>query len=627
LDEFGYPHISYHDRSNDNLKYSYQDGSGWWNTVTVDASAQVGEYTSIALYGSGYPHISYYDSLNDNLKYAYKDWKGWHIETVDTAGGDHTSIALDNGGLPRISYHGYTILSALKYAHKEWNGWHIKTVDAGRLGTGSSTSIALDKNAYPHISYCAWDDLGMFPEVRYAYQDGAGWNIEIVGTGPLQSAYTSTSIALNRDGYPHISYSGWSVGIPPFPTGSKWVTYAYKDSAGWHFETVENVGSSTSIALDGNDYPHISYYDDTSGDLKYAYKDWAGWHIETVDSEGDVGWYTSIALDRAGNPHISYYDNTNGDLRYACRMGPPTYSIDYVVAHWVSEALDPNDPCQISLDQILQAIAWWAAATEVPHTGGQTIDLNKILDLIAKWAAATCIVSSAAPQSLSLPKALSTDKAASIANAARSITSTTGGLAEVTVTVEAKQAITGLALDEDLPQGWEITSIDNAGATFNAQETQWLWLAVNAGETKTIRYQVEVPSDASLDALYEITGVIRAASPSLVLEVVRDVQLGGRLPGGKLEVVAIPNPVRDVHTVTFQVRGALVPLVETIKVQIFDLAGRLVYEKQEAGTSLDWHTDNSYGEYLVNGVYLYKLYALIEGKWVVSEVKKLAILM
>jgi len=197
---------------------------------------------------------------------------------------------------------------------------------------------------------------------------------------------------------------------------------------------------------------------------------------------------------------------------------------------------------------------------------------------------------------------------------------------EVKVTVEAQQPITGLALDEDLPEGWTITPIDNAGAVFNPQEAQWLWLAVDAGETKTVRYQVEIPSDASLDTLYEITGVIRTASPSLVLEVVGDVQLRDGLQTGELQVVAVPNPVRDVHTMTFQVRGALVPLVESIKVEIFDTAGRLVYEKQEAGASLDWHTDDSYGEYLANGVYLYKLYALVEGKWVVSEVKKLAIL-
>jgi len=63
-----------------------------------------------------------------------------------------------------------------------------------------------------------------------------------------------------------------------------------------------------------------------------------------------------------------------------------------------------------------------------------------------------------------------------------------------------------------------------------------------------------------------------------------------------------------------------------VGVQIFDLAGRLVYEAEEAGTSLDWHTDSDYGEYLANGVYLYKLYALVNGERVVSETKKLAIL-
>ncbi len=86
-----------------------------------------------------------------------------------------------------------------------------------------------------------------------------------------------------------------------------------------------------------------------------------------------------------------------------------------------------------------------------------------------------------------------------------------------------------------------------------------------------------------------------------------------------------PNPIIDVHTTTFAVKGAAA-YVEAIKVQIFDLAGRLVYEAEEPGASLDWHTENSDVEYLANGVYLYKLYALVNGEWVVSEVKKLAIL-
>ncbi len=72
------------------------------------------------------------------------------------------------------------------------------------------------------------------------------------------------------------------------------------------------VGKYTSLALDSAGYPHISYYDETNGNLKYARRDAAGWRIETVASDGDVGQYSSLALDATGNPHISYWDVTRG---------------------------------------------------------------------------------------------------------------------------------------------------------------------------------------------------------------------------------------------------------------------------------------------------------------------------
>jgi len=93
-----------------------------------------------------------------------------------------------------------------------------------------------------------------------------------------------------------------------------------------------------------------------------------------------------------------------------------------------------------------------------------------------------------------------------------------------------------------------------------------------------------------------------------------------------LEFTVSPNPVVDVNTTYFAVKGAAAYLVEALKVQVYDLSGRLVYENEVAGASLAWHTDNTNGEYLANGVYLYKLYALLDGQWVVSGVKNVVIL-
>ena len=77
------------------------------------------------------------------------------------------------------------------------------------------------------------------------------------------------------------------------------------------------------MALDSNGYPHISYYNVPpneaffKGDLKYAKWTGTAWSITTVDSAG-AGRCSSIALDSNDNPHISYRDSTN--LKYAKLM-------------------------------------------------------------------------------------------------------------------------------------------------------------------------------------------------------------------------------------------------------------------------------------------------------------------
>ena len=92
--------------------------------------------------------------------------------------------------------------------------------------------------------------------------------------------------------------------------------YAYYDGSEWYTETVDAAGSSSSIAIDEYGNPHISYYDKINGDLKYAYKEGGTWTLQVIDDYGDVGQHSSIDLDDDGKPHISYYDVTNRGLKY-----------------------------------------------------------------------------------------------------------------------------------------------------------------------------------------------------------------------------------------------------------------------------------------------------------------------
>ena len=69
-----------------------------WNIEIVDDEGVTGQYSDIALDSYGYPHISYFDVSNKDLKYA--SWNGsfWNIMAVDSEDyvGEYTSIALDS---------------------------------------------------------------------------------------------------------------------------------------------------------------------------------------------------------------------------------------------------------------------------------------------------------------------------------------------------------------------------------------------------------------------------------------------------------------------------------------------------------------------------------------------------
>ena len=97
-----------------------------------------------------------------------------------------------------------------------------------------------------------------------------------------------------------------------------------------------NVGRYTSIAVDTNGRPHISYYDVMNEDLKYAKQEQCGlWTIDTLDETGDVGRFTSVFLRDGSFPLISYYRKDAEELKlvacdsYSCNAPeyPPVFNV------------------------------------------------------------------------------------------------------------------------------------------------------------------------------------------------------------------------------------------------------------------------------------------------------------
>jgi hypothetical protein len=177
-------------------------------------------------------------------------------------------------------------------------------------------------NAYQNpIKALVYVDDGAEERNDGTMESRASWSIETVDSSGVVGGYTS--IVLDSNNRPHISY---------FDDTNGDLKYAKWTGSSWSIETVDSsgdVGYDTSIALDSNNRPHISYFDWINDDLKYAKWTGSSWSKETVDSSGDVGGYTSIVLDSNNRPHISYYDFTNGDLKYAKWTGS-SWSIETV---------------------------------------------------------------------------------------------------------------------------------------------------------------------------------------------------------------------------------------------------------------------------------------------------------
>ena len=157
------------------------------------------------------------------------------------------------------------------------------------------------------------------------------WNI-IAATDEGHDGWDNR-ITIDFAGKPHMS------GIDPVGFGDRGVEYYGIDDSGEWF--IEPVGSgpqdykfATSVAVDPQGNPHVTFQEQTDGDLALASRGPGGWSIELVETEGQVGLFSHLVIDRDGRFHLSYLKTEGasaGIVRYATRgADETTWSISEV---------------------------------------------------------------------------------------------------------------------------------------------------------------------------------------------------------------------------------------------------------------------------------------------------------
>ncbi|MGB6423380.1 MAG: hypothetical protein WBF05_16225 [Anaerolineales bacterium] len=351
-------HISYMNEKYDQLKYAKKSFSNeWFETFEIeDRVSGTGWFTSIAVGNDGTPHVSYYDGYKGNLKYANLDDPEHPVTMNVDAGGDvglYTSIAYDNADQQVIiSYYDATN-GNLKYANAEnpndADDWHKHTLyEGGEDGdVGYWTSIDLGVNERKGITYYNHTD-GL---LQWMYRDGDEWFRNDVNANSAADLGLSTSLVIDTDDVPHISY---------FEDSRDHLKYARVYSNLKYTTVVSDTiraGAFSSIGI-RNNQPLIAFYDMDHGDLLTTTIKTQGWDFDDVDTSGDNGQYVSMKIDSNGIPHVVYFYATNQDdvvkqdLKYA-KWNTSSWDIITLdslenVGMFASLALDSNDRAYVS---------------------------------------------------------------------------------------------------------------------------------------------------------------------------------------------------------------------------------------------------------------------------------------
>ena len=317
LDSNNQPHIIFYDATIYALKYATNAGGSWKvqiiDTIGFKTNGIMGGIGDIAIDSQDNVYIIYSD-LNHHLKYADNAGGSWMIQPLDNLGytvNGHLSMAIDKNDNVHFCYYDVTDQNnpGIKYVNNIGGAWHYKLVD-NQPGLFWTVSLALDSFNGAHITYTSLSDY----KLRYATSND-GWVLHVLDPGVLVGP--QASIAIDGNNHVHISY--FAIQGTTYDLNKQLLSYANNVNGAWTFKTLDSTPDLynrhwVSIAIDSLGIVHISY--SYKLNLMYATNGNGGWSTKVVD--GSVNYYCDISADSQNQVHISYqYGAKNSDLRYA----------------------------------------------------------------------------------------------------------------------------------------------------------------------------------------------------------------------------------------------------------------------------------------------------------------------
>ncbi len=297
--------------------------SDTWNATIIGSGIK----PALALDSEGAAAIAYLlEDVGEGFVNFTSAADGWNPETViEGYFYGPIDLAFDPAGQPNIVYHDHQAssfqqnLGDLTYAIRDASGWQITAaVNDGHDGWDSTIKIASDG-----VVRAAGVDPSQFGSTDgieyYELQDGV-WTVTAIGSGPIEYEF-NVGLAVSPDGRPALSYYNGSSGD---------LIFASFDGANWTLETIASdgdVGKFSSLQIDAEGRPHITFYDDLSGStgrVLYAVREAESWTVEEIATLDDVRLgmtgarrNSSLALDAGGVPHVAFSDQ--GTVKYATR--------------------------------------------------------------------------------------------------------------------------------------------------------------------------------------------------------------------------------------------------------------------------------------------------------------------